>query len=61
MRAGFLVLLAAAGLALAFAAIPGRVLRTVSPRLTEHRDDIGFAAALGMTITSVVFLVLVVT
>ena len=61
VRAGFLVLLAAAGLALAFAAIPGRVLRTFSPRLTEHRDDIGFAVALGMTVTSVAFLVLVVT
>ena len=61
VRAGFLVLLAAAGLALAFAAIPGRALRTVSTRLTEHRDDVGFAVALGMTVTSVIFLVLVVT
>jgi hypothetical protein len=61
VRAGFLVLLAAACLALAFAAIPGRVLGTLSTRLTERRDDIGFAVALGMTVTAVMFLVLVVT
>ncbi|HZN63704.1 MAG TPA: hypothetical protein VFB66_00260 [Tepidisphaeraceae bacterium] len=61
VRAGLVGLLAAACLALAFAAIPGRVLRTFSTHLTERRDDIGFAVALGMTVTAVMFLVLVVT
>ena len=53
--------LAAACLALAFAAIPGRVLGTVSTRLTEHRDDIGLAVVVGMTVTAVMFLVLLMT
>ena len=61
VRAGFAVLLAAACLALAFAAIPGRVLGTVSTRLTEHRDDIGLAVVVGMTVTAVMFLVLLMT
>jgi Kef-type K+ transport system membrane component KefB len=61
LGAGFILLLAAACLALAFAAIPGRVLGTVSTRLIERRDDIGLAVVLGMTLIAVMFLVLLVT
>jgi hypothetical protein len=58
--AGFVVLLAAACLALAFAAIPRRVLGTVAPRLTERRDDIGVAATLGVAAIAVTFLLILV-
>ena len=61
VRAAFVVLLAAACLALGFAAIPGRVLGTISTRLTEHRDDIGLAVTAGMTLIAVTFLLLLVT
>ncbi|HXV57934.1 MAG TPA: hypothetical protein VD704_08700 [Gaiellaceae bacterium] len=60
VAAGFLALLAAAGLALAFAAIPARALGTVSTRLTEHRNDIGLAVMLAMAVSAMV-LVLVAT
>jgi hypothetical protein len=60
LRVGFFVLLAAASLALVFAAIPRQVLGNVSTRLTEHRDDIGLAVTLGMTVTAVTFLLVVV-
>jgi uncharacterized RDD family membrane protein YckC len=57
---GFFVLLAAASLVLVFAAIPRQVLGNVSTRLTEHRDDIGIAITLGMTVIVVTFLLVVV-
>ena len=60
VRVGFFVLLAAASLVLVFAAIPRQVLGNVSTRLTEHRDDIGLAVTLTMTVTVVTFLLVVV-
>lgn len=60
VRVGFFVLLAAASLVLVFAAIPRHVLGNVSTRLTDHRDDIGLAVTLGMTVTAVTFLLVVV-
>src|SRR5688500_5457409 len=61
VRAGLVGLLAAACLALAFAAIPGRVLGKYSTRLTGRRGGVGVAVALGMPVTAVMFLVLAVT
>jgi uncharacterized membrane protein len=60
VRVGFFVLLAAGSLVLVFAAIPRQVLGNVSTRLTEHRDDIGLAVTLAMTVTVVTFLLVVV-
>lgn len=61
VQAALVVLLAATCLLLAFAAIPGRVLGSISTRLSEHRDDIGLAVTAGMAVIAVTFLLVMVT
>lgn len=56
---GLLFLLALVLLGAALALAPARALAAISPRLPEHRQDLGLALVLAMALGAGVFLVLV--